>query len=585
MMPAYDAVVIGTGAGGAAVIHQLVAAGMRVLALEKGRRLELDDIVEGGVFGHPFSSRGRGDELKYVRGKFLLQNLRRELPPAEREIRYIRYSEHGQSEPVATPTSDGWMSQVVGGGTVHYGGASFRMDPVDLKMGSTFGKDAQVPGLAEEFQADLKDWPLDWTELEHWYSVAEDLIGIAGAPGSNLPALRMNKAEEHARKALSQAQHRAEVISAPMAINSGKHMGRSACRNSGLCQDYACRFEAKSDMRVTLLRQAEAMGLLTIQPLTFARRLIENGRRIEGVECVVGSPGSFKVETYSAPIVVVACEVVETLRLLMASGLGNPDVIGRYVMYHITGGARSLAPIATTTWDHAPHTAYIRSYYHDRQSGTNAFLKTGILQFSTTGGPLGATEGKIRIGADNRRLWGNRARSFFEEIYPFKMDLSYIGEGLPTAYNRVELTKASEVDRYGMRGSVISYRPHPMDMAAGRWMEARSKEILRVAGALTVDDAPDRFKPFLTKETTAKRLFHGAGGCRFGEDPASSVLDPGCRVHGIENLWVADGSFMPTGSGVNPTLTIQANALRVGHGIVTALGRSGSSSPALKAVA
>ncbi len=584
MSPEYDAIVVGTGAGGAAVIHKFVEAGMRVLAVEKGRRLELSDIYEGGVFGHPFSSRGRGDEIKFIRNRFLQQNLRRDLPKAEREIRYIRYSHHGEPEPAQpAPTSDGWMSQLVGGGTVHYGGASFRMDPVDLRMGSTFGKDARVPGLPEEDQADLTDWPMEWSELERWYDEAERLIGIAGAPGSGLPALRMNKAEKHVAQVLKDAGHRAQVINAPMAINSGKHGGRPACRHSGLCQDFACRFEAKSDMRVTLLRDAERTGLLTILPLAFVRRLEVAGGRVTGVETVVQRPAGPQVETFAAPVVVVACEVVETIRLLLASGAGNPDVLGRYVMYHVTGGARSISPVPTTTWDNAPHTGYIRTYYNERSSGADPFLKAGILQFSTVGGPLQVTDGTYAFGQHRRRAWGPRARTVFEEVYPFKLDFSYIGEGFPTAYNRVDLTASTETDRYGMRGTVISYRPHPMDLAAGRHMEGVSKEILRLAGAMVVDDAPERLKPYLSKETTARRLFHGAGGCRFGEDAARSVLDPECRVHGIENLWVADGSFMPTGSGVNPTLTIQANALRVGQAVAQRLGRSGSSAPVLQA--
>jgi len=584
MSVTYDAIVIGTGAGGAAVIHQLVAAGLRVLALEKGRRIELQDIYEGGVFGQPFSSRGRGDEIKYIRNRFLQQNLRKDLPKSDREIRYIRYSHHGQPEPaVPSPTSDGWMSQVVGGGTVHYGGASFRMDPVDLRMGSTFGKDVRNPSLSDEHQTDLRDWPMDWSELEKWYDTAEQLIGIAGAPGCDLPALPMNKAEIHVERMLREHAHRAQVINAPMAINSRKHGGRSACRNSGLCQDYACRFEAKSDMRVTLLRDAEKTGLLTIMPLTFARRLYATGSRVDRVECVVGPPSDQHVATFAAPVVVVACEVVETIRLLMASSVGNPAVLGRFVMYHVTGGARSIGPVATTTWDNAPHTGYIRSFYNDRQSGADPFFKTGILQFSTVGGPLGITDGSYVFDGQRRRAWGSRALTVFEEIYPYKMDLSYIGEGFPTAYNRVELTPSTEVDRYGMRGTVVSYRPHPMDIAAGRYMEEQSKEILRLAGALVIDDAPERLKPYLMKETSSRRLFHGSGGCRFGEDPATSVLDPNCRVHGVDNLWVTDASFMPTGSGVNPTLTIQANALRVGEVIAKALGRSGSSAPRLEA--
>lgn len=454
---------------------------------------------------------------------------------------------------------------------------------MDLRKKLAFGSDVHVKDLPDDHQADLHDWPIQMSELETWYDLAESLIGIAGAPGSGLPPLRMNKAEKHVDAALRAAGHRAEVIHAPMAINSGKHGGRNACRHSGLCQDYACRFEAKSDMRVTLLRDAEKSRLLTIQPLTFVRHLHTDGRRVTAVECIVDDPFDGKVEIYSAPIVVVACEVVETIRLLMASGIGNPDVIGRYVMYHVTGGARSLAPIWTTTWDNAPHTG-VGCLQRPTQCRKlqDACLQKGrwaVCSIIVEAANVPSSSGKTV----RRRVWGQRAKMLFEEVYPRKMDYSYIGEGLPTAYNRVELTEATVRDRYGMRGTIISYSPHPFDLNAGKYMEQQSKDILRLVGGVTIDEAPERLKPFLVKETSSQRLFHGSGGCRFGEDAKTSVLDPECRVHELDNLYVADASFMPTGTGVNPTLTVQANALRVGAKIVERFGRMGTSSTRLKA--
>lgn len=565
MNATYDAIVIGTGAGGATVIHKLVTAGLKVLALEKGPRRELKDIIEGGTFGGAFSSVGRGDEIKYVRSKFLQQNVKL-------EKRWILYSDPGKPEPAAPePTSDGWMSQMVGGGTVHYGGASFRPDPVDYKMRSVFG-DQALAGLDERNQADLVDWVVGEADFERWFCEAEEVIGIAAAPGSGLPPLRMNKAERHVQAVLEKAADFAQIVPTPMAINSSLHGGRNACRHSGLCQDYACRFEAKSDMRVTLLRDAEATGLLTIQPETMVRRLEHTGGKVTGAECVVGDPLRQRIEIYSAPIFVVACEVIESIRLLMASGLGNADVLGTRLMFHVTGGARSVSPIPTTTWDNAPHTAYIRSYYNKQGQTPGPFIKAGILLFSSTPGPLAALQGQV----DKRHVWGARARRFLNEVYPFKMDLSYIGEGMPTAYNRVELMPGTG-DRFGMPATKIVYRPHPYDINAGLYMADECKRILRLAGATTEDDADAELKPFLKKETTARRLFHTAGGARFGDDPKTSVLNPYCRVHDSANLYVTDASFMPTGLAANPTLTIQANGLRVGDHIASTWGAKGAS--------
>lgn len=553
----YDAIVVGTGAGGACTAFQLAKAGLKVIVLEKGPWRKIQDFFEGGAFGNPFSSWGRGDELKYIKSEYLMPKLRK-------EVRFLRYSEHGQSEPEPVTTTDGWMSQLVGGGTVHYGGASFRMEPVDFRMKSTFGQ-LEVPNLEKVHQAELHDWSLDPVEFANWYDLAERIIGITAAPGSDLPPLRFNKAAKLIARGLEKADSDIKIIPTPMAINSGRHLDRSPCHNSGLCQNYACRFESKSDMRVTVLKEALATGNLAIQPETFVRRLVVEKGKVTGVECIIGNVDE-EAETsiLSAPIVVVACEAIETVRLLKVSGIGNPNILGRYMMFHVTGGARSKAPEPTNTWDTAPHTAYIETFYNDAADGEAPFIKTGILLISSSDGPLQSGTG----------YWGKKALTFYNEIYPYKMDLSYVGEGLPTAYNRVEIDE-NQKDRYGMPGTVITYRPHPFDLNAGKYIEKRSKEILKMAGGITEEVASPEIASFLKKKTTASRLFHCSGGCRFGEDPKTSVLNTDCQLHDVDNLYVTDASVFPTGSGVNPTLTIQANALRVGSLIAEKFGRYG----------
>lgn len=556
MQQKYDAIVIGSGAGGACVALQLAKAGMKTLVIEKGPDRKLQDFFEGGAFGPHFSSKGRGDEFKYIQAEYLMPELRK-------EIRFLTYSEPGDTNPPATvPTRDGWMSQLVGGGTVHYGGASFRFEEVDFSMASMLGDKCRElePKLPSEYAADLHDWPISFSEMKGWYEMAEEIIGISGVAGGKLPPLRYSKAGKLIDIALKAEGHAAQLIPTPMAINSKDHMGREPCHNSGLCQDFACRFEAKSDMRVTVLREAEATGNITIQPMSFVRKINLDGEIVKSVECIIGDiNGSVRIEEFSADVVVVACETIETNRLLMASSIGNPNVIGRYLMYHMTGGARSIAPEPTTTWDTAPHTAYLMSYYHYMSTDiSNPFLKTGILMVSSNGGPLAEVRRK--------QYWGEKAKLFFNQVYPFKLDLSYIGDCMPTLHNRVELKKDA-LDRYGMPGTQIFYRPHPFDINAAGFMAEKAKEILRIAKGKTEDDVPPELKEFLKKKPTARQLYHCTGGCRMGTDSATSVVNADCRVHDVKNLYLADGSVFPTGSGVNPTLTIQANALRVGQHI------------------
>jgi choline dehydrogenase-like flavoprotein len=99
---------------------------------------------------------------------------------------------------------------------------------------------------------------------------------------------------------------------------------------------------------------------------------------------------------------------------------------------------------------------------------------------------------------------------------------------------------------------------HPLDIAANRFLAARGKEVLDALG-------PDSSR--ITQDDGQDMVLQG-GTCRFGRDPATSVLDVDCRAHAVPNLFVSDSSFMPTSGGVPPTLTIMANALRVGAGIV-----------------
>jgi choline dehydrogenase-like flavoprotein len=552
----YDVIVIGTGAGGACAAYEMAKRGMNVLALEKGPRRELEELGPGGSYGPAFTDHGRGDELKYISGDYIM-------PHYKSEPRFLSYAEPGQPQPEPQPTTMGWMSQLVGGGTVHYGGASFRMQKEDFALRTRYQKQLEEleGNLPPELRANLQDWPLEYGKFESWYAYAEKLIGIAASPSGDLPPIPHNRAAGIIASALKGHPELGKINDTPMAINSGKHGGRKKCVNSGLCQEFACRYEAKSDMRVTVLREAEKTGRLTIQPLTFVRKLNYSGRTLTSIECVTRKPdGTHEVRTITAKKVVVAGEAIETNRLLVASGIGDPSLVGRYFMLHMTGGSRSLAPEPTTTWDTAPHGAYIPTYYHAASSGPEPFLKAGIVLVSSNGGPLAETK---YTTVNGRRLWGNTAATYFEKVYPFKMDLSYIGECLATLHNRVGV-RSDKRDIYGMPVAEVIYKLHPFDWNSAEFVRKACKKILMHAGGKTEDDADDALKPFLRKASTAKKLYHASGGCRMGEDPKTSVVSPDCRVHGLDNLYLTDASVFPSCSGANFTLTIQANALRVG---------------------
>jgi choline dehydrogenase-like flavoprotein len=131
------------------------------------------------------------------------------------------------------------------------------------------------------------------------------------------------------------------------------------------------------------------------------------------------------------------------------------------------------------------------------------------------------------------------------------------GEYLPTP-NTLVSVEPNEKDKYGIPVAAITVDRHPLDLLATRYMVERGEEVLRAL-------EPDELKRgTVSGETT---ILQG-GTCRFGNDPSTSVLDKNCRSHEVPNLYVVDGSFMPSSGGAPITLTIAANAFRVGHALV-----------------
>ena len=127
----------------------------------------------------------------------------------------------------------------------------------------------------------------------------------------------------------------------------------------------------------------------------------------------------------------------------------------------------------------------------------------------------------------------------------------------------------TERDRWGLPVARVRLGYHPRDLEVGRFLAAKGAEVLTALGAEDVTWSVSGAPP--------QNLV--AGGCRFGADPADSVLDPDCRAHDCDNLYVTDGGFMPTGGSVPYTWTIYANAFRVADHLVERLGGDRSTSP------
>ncbi len=540
----FDVCVIGTGAGGGVLIDQLTAAGLRVVALQRGPHLRPKDFVDD-------------DELKIA--------WRDELFSPD-QLETSRLDEN-------SPTESGRFNSVahcVGGTMVHWSAWSWRFRPDEFRVLSTEGP---VEG------ASLADWPIDYEELEPYYERAEWDFGVSGDADANpfgAPRRRGYPNPPHPdRTASLRFREGARKLGyhpfpTPMAINSQPYGGRPACIYGGACGGYGCPIGAKGTTFAISLPRAQRTGRLDLRPNSLAFE-IEVGRdgRARGVRYIDQASGEER--EVSARHVFACGNAVGTSHLLLMStsssfpdGLANSSgLVGRNLMLH-------LFTAASFAFD-GPGYAFTGLETHaaidDLHASTpsRGFIRGGVIaeQSYTIKQPLmhALLAGSAYAGGDP--AWGASFKDYLR-MFPRTVSVLLVGEDLPMESNRVDLDPDVR-DDYGLPVPRITHRQHSNDLAMSRWYAERLLEIGDAAGSI------ERWitLSFTEEDQAMKGSSHLHGTCRMGDDPARSVVDRWCRSHDVPNLWVVDGSVFPTSGGYNPTLTILANAYRVADYFVT----------------
>jgi choline dehydrogenase-like flavoprotein len=537
-----DVVVIGSGAGGAPVAAVLAEAGARVVILEKGPYYTSGDFIH--------------DEVKICRRDFWV-------PYLDDEPHTIRKSE---AEP-AKRTRSGWTSACVGGATVHMSGFFYRLKPSDLRL-------AEMTGGVEN--AEIADWPISLEALLPYYDMLEARIGVSGRAGVNpfeardrpfpLPPLRPHPAaalfDEAAR---SLGYH---PYPTPRAIASRVFGQRPPCNYCGLCGDYGCENASKSSCLVTFIPAAEATGRCQVKARSMARRVLtDESGRAQGVEYL---DAQGKVRTIGARVVCLAASAVESARLLLMSqsnrfphGLANNNgLVGKNLTFSTLGKGTAvfdrrelIARVGLRGMDLPFFQRSVQDDYWMEGSGL-ALPKGGTYNFIIEHpNPINAA---VRLAAGEKwQIFGpefkDRLRKHFLEELTVEFEI--FGESLPWKGSYVDLDPERK-DRFGLPVARITARNHPAADKVNVKMLGRGMDMLKA-----MRPAAKRVYAWTWKDTT----YHlQQGTCRFGTDPARSVLDPTCQAHEVRNLYVTDGSFMPTSGGVPSTATIMANSLRVG---------------------
>lgn len=553
----YDVVIIGSGASGGAVAYTLSKAGYKVAVLEKGRLITREEFSK--------------DELAYCRRDLVTPSLFDEYHTIEEKI---------NGEWISTPTYESgwsfWNGNIVGGSSNFMSGMVHRLHPDDFKLQSKYG---DIPG------ANIVDWPITYSELEPYYDLAEELVGISGhyeshpfEPPRSRPNFTQPATKENAVVKLLDKSCKALGITplvTPRAVLSKNKPGRDACYYSNLCGSYGCSSGAKGSSREALLAPALATGNLTLLSSTHVKSLHTSTK--ESVDyAVVVNIITGKEKKIKGKIFVIAAQAHESARLLLNSangyhpnGLGNSSgEVGKNLLF--SGGGSGQGELHKETLKEIKFSELMTTGLFVNRSVLDWYFidhwwdgkfKGGSVEFMfehqniiTRARKDGYENGKLIWGAE----LGDRIIKRFTEQKSIRFEI--FNDWLPNDNCFVTLDPTHK-DKYGMPVGKLRVEGHPQDIKVGEYIAKKCEKILKEMGAKNIYSSISASPP--------QNLI--AGGCRFGNDPKSSVLNKYCRSHDVKNLFVADASFMPTGGSVAYTWTIYANALRVADHIVDIL--------------
>lgn len=512
----YENIIIGSGFGGAFAAYKLAEAGREVLLIERGRWVTRDDSCWDEVRLH------------------LNDPLYRSMTPC-----IIDQKKGG-------PVED-WPDDTVGGMSTFYGAVALR-----LREGDFYG--APLPSSSERDSESA--WPFDYGELAPYYDEAEGLQHIAGSRGedtteperlADYPHKLTDTLSTPSRKIWDAAlQLGLHPFRLPMAINFSGEGGREKCILCPTCDHYICKIEAKNDLSVTVLPEAQKSGAVIIDNHRVVRLKTE-GTRVSAVDVIDQNTG--ESISIKAKRVIVAAGALATPHLLLTSGIQHISesgaLIGRYLMRHANGFVTGLFPRKTNPEKMLQKQVGIPDFYHgSTESDGGPPGPWGMIQDVSSIG-----KGVIRANAP-RGL--KHIAAFLSE---YIINQLCIAEDIPQYENRVYADRGKR-DRFGMPQLMVYHRYHKRDIEARNALYRMAKRILRRAGALLFYSMP------------IETFSHAFGTCRFGKNRSTSVLNPQCRVWGIRNLYILDASFMPSGGSVNPSLTIAANSLRVSEALL-----------------
>jgi len=548
----YDVCIIGSGAGASPVAYELSNAGFNVLVLEKGKYYKEEDINK--------------DEIAVARRDMFT-------PPLSEQQHVINERNPDGSITRYEGAESGWSfwnGSLVGGSSNLMSGYFHRMKPNDFKLLSTFGA---IEG------ANVVDWPISYEELEPYYEKVERVIGVSGAvkkhsflePRSTkdfpYPPLATNGVTRWFDATCKELGY--EFIPTPRAILPFNALERKGCSYSNFCGSYGCATGAKGSGRAALLQKCDAKIITE----AFVYKLESDAKRVTKAFYYDSELRSHSVE---AKIFVIATQAIESARLLLNSknryfpnGLANnSSQVGKNLIFSAGGSGEGRFEFEKLTKEQQGElmatglffNRSIQQWYEYRQNDIK--YKGGTIDFLFEHQNIIPRVMQEVYDEEGNILWGETlAKKVHKRLTTSRvLTFEVFNDWLPTDECYVGVDEKVK-DKFGVPVGAINLWGHPHDIQVGEFLAQKGVDVLKAMGAseisMNISSAPP---PNLV-----------AGGCRFGNNPKTSVLDKNCKTHELANLYITDASFMPTGGSVPYTWTIYANSFRVSKTIIKEL--------------
>src|SRR5690625_4959604 len=553
-----DVVVVGTGWAGGIVSAELAKAGHKVVALERGENRNLSDYT------------GVKDELRYTNRYEMMQNLSHETVTSRNET---------DEKALPIRTKEEMMAGTdLGGGGVHYAGASYRYVPYDFEIYSKTVDRYGKKKIPEDMT--IQDWGITYDEMEKYYDKYEKMAGISGEPDplgakrssdypnppmAETPSLRLFK---DAAKNLG--YHPFQVPSGNITENYENPDGQviNQCQYCAFCTHYGCDFGAKADPIVTVLPAAQETGNFELRVHSNVTRVVYDGKKATGVIYIDIQTGQEFEQP--ADVVVLGGFTFTNNRLLMLSEIGkqyNPETREGVIGRNFNGQFNATFLGVTGFFDDKKFNLHmgggaLGATFSDLD-GTNLdhtdldFIHGGGVELRQYGdGPV--NNNAVPKGTPS---WGKEFKEKSLFYANRNLSLWYTPATMPWWHNYLDLDP-TYTDIYNDPLIRVTNKLTDQDRNIAKFGIEKCKEVMEKMGAdiIDEDEVPEVFDHIYNGG-------HYAGGVIMGDDPETSAVNNYLQMWDAENLFVVGASALPHFGGRHPTATVGALAYRAAEGI------------------